>query len=55
MKYRLYFTDNNKRSKVKGLWLDNGRAIFDNIHIKKYNNKKDLQGQVKGLFNKGEK
>ena len=55
MYYKLYFTDNKKRSRVKGLWLDRGKFIFDNIYIKRYSNKKDLQGQVKGLFDRGER
>lgn len=55
MHYRLYYIDNKKRSNIKGLWLDRGKVIFDNIYIQKYNNREELQGQVNCLFDRGEK
>ena len=52
--YRLFTINNNKKSKVKGFWVDNNKIYIDNIFIKKYSNYKDLNKSIKDLFKSGE-
>ena len=53
--YSLYYTDNDKKSYIRGLWSDKGKVYFDNIHIKSYRDNENLKGDISKLFLKGEK
>lgn len=54
MKYTLYKVDNNKRSSVRGYWLDNGKLYKDNIKLVKYNRRDKLWQGIRALFRQGE-
>lgn len=54
--YKLFNVDNNKKSKIKGFWLDDsGKIYVDSIHIKNYTNRQGLNKGVKSLIASGEK
>ncbi len=51
--YKLFNIDNNKKSKIVGLWK--GEKIYkDYIHLQNLTNKKDVLKNIKILFDKGE-
>jgi hypothetical protein len=51
--YILYNVDNDKKSNIKGYWIDNNKLYVDNIHIT-YHYQKPVK-EIKRLFLKNEK
>ena len=53
--YTLYKVNNNKKSGIRGFWLDKNKLYVDNIFQVNYKTKKSLLQDVKSLFRKDEK